>query len=201
MGASAMFTMWQIMTFDSWASKIAREIIFTKGHSWAAVFFISYIYAVGIIMVNVVATSLLEKFLQTTKNGPSIIEGKLRFMKKDAVIELITAVIDSAEFFEVPTDELATLADILSENLHTRLLIIKIIKDPNYGFHVLSKKNTRSALIQLLLAEQIREDRRRRMLLMHSKKKSLARSRRCLNLLSVMEVEKQSAERKKLLKK
>lgn len=64
----AMFTMFQMMTMDSWASGVGRRIIFEQGNPWAALFFISYIFVSGIVMTNVVVAILLEKYLQATQN-------------------------------------------------------------------------------------------------------------------------------------
>merc|ERR1712070_368857 len=77
----AMFTMWQVMSMDSWASGIARPILFADNYgnqTWApaapsggsqavsALFFISYTFIAGIIMTNVVVAILLEKYLDAT---------------------------------------------------------------------------------------------------------------------------------------
>lgn len=66
----AMFSMWQIMTMDSWASGIARPLIYNEGH-WLAgpIFFISYTFIAGIIMTNVVVAILLEKYLECTSKA------------------------------------------------------------------------------------------------------------------------------------
>lgn len=62
--SKAMFTMWQIMTMDSWSSGIARNIIFKHDYPLAAIFFISYIFIAGIVMTNVVVAILLDKYLE-----------------------------------------------------------------------------------------------------------------------------------------
>jgi len=65
----AMFSMWQIMTMDSWASQIGREIIFKHNMPMAALFFISFTFICGIIMTNVVVAILLEKYLDATNKA------------------------------------------------------------------------------------------------------------------------------------
>jgi len=60
----AMYTMWQIMTMDSWSSGIARELIFVHNLPMSSVFFISYIFIAGIVMTNVVVAILLDKYLE-----------------------------------------------------------------------------------------------------------------------------------------
>merc|ERR1719193_1325829 len=59
-----MYTMFQIMTMDSWSSGIGRVIIFEHGYVMASVFFISYIFFAGIVMTNVVVAILLDKYLE-----------------------------------------------------------------------------------------------------------------------------------------
>lgn len=67
---NGMFTMFQMMTMDSWASAIARVIIFEQEGGFGAVFFFtSYIFVAGIVMTNVVVAILLEKYLAATKGG------------------------------------------------------------------------------------------------------------------------------------
>jgi len=61
----ALFTMLQMLTFDSWASLIARKRIHEDGIA-AAIYFVSFIFIGGIIMLNVVVAVLLEKFLDGT---------------------------------------------------------------------------------------------------------------------------------------
>jgi len=66
----AMFTMWQIMTMDSWASGIARPLIYDHGQIIAGpIFFISFTFIAGIIMTNVVVAILLEKYLECTSKA------------------------------------------------------------------------------------------------------------------------------------
>ncbi|KAK3265813.1 hypothetical protein CYMTET_25534 [Cymbomonas tetramitiformis] len=59
--ASAMLTMFQVMTGDSWAQSIARPII--DVYPVASIFFVSYILVANIMLVNVVIAVLLEKMV------------------------------------------------------------------------------------------------------------------------------------------
>jgi len=63
----AMLSLFQIMTFDSWSSGIAWEIII----EWpqAAIYFVSYVFLAGIVMANVVVAILLNKFLESSEGG------------------------------------------------------------------------------------------------------------------------------------
>lgn len=45
--ARAMFTMWQVMTMDSWASGIARPLLYQAGQWSAAPFFVSFTFIAG----------------------------------------------------------------------------------------------------------------------------------------------------------
>ena len=67
----AMFTMWQVMTMDGWASGIARPLIFDVDQSGAlaVIFFVSFTFVAGIVMANVVVAILLEKYLGATADN------------------------------------------------------------------------------------------------------------------------------------
>jgi len=58
----ACLSLGQITTFDSWSSGIARDIIYAKGTS-AAIYFVSFIFIAGIIMMNVLVALLLDNYL------------------------------------------------------------------------------------------------------------------------------------------
>jgi len=58
----ACLSLGQITTFDSWSSGIARDIIYEKGTS-AAIYFVSFIFIAGIIMMNVLVALLLDNYL------------------------------------------------------------------------------------------------------------------------------------------
>jgi voltage-gated sodium channel len=61
----AMLTCFQIMTFDGWASEIARPIMLQMGGGFA-LYFISYVFVASIIMSNVIVAILLDKYLAVT---------------------------------------------------------------------------------------------------------------------------------------
>ena len=62
------FSMWQVMTMDSWSSAIARPIIFDQGSYVGAPFFISFTFIAGIVMMNVVVAILLDKYLEVCEH-------------------------------------------------------------------------------------------------------------------------------------
>jgi voltage-gated sodium channel len=98
----AMFTMWQVMTMDSWASNIARAVVFREDCemcAYAAVYFLSYVFCCGIIMTNVIVAILLEKYLEATSKDDEEEEEKERAeeeMTEEEVKEFGTPKIDKA---------------------------------------------------------------------------------------------------------
>merc|ERR1712233_229526 len=67
----SMFTMWQVMSMDSWASQIGRNIIYGSRMPIAALYFISYLFVAGIVMTNVIVAILLENYLNATNQPDS----------------------------------------------------------------------------------------------------------------------------------
>jgi len=59
----AILSLFQVMTFDSWCSGIARTIIFKYG-ALPAFYFVSYVFVAAIVMSNVLISLLLDKFIQ-----------------------------------------------------------------------------------------------------------------------------------------
>merc|ERR1719193_2059253 len=66
----ATLSLAQIMTFDSWSSGIARDIIYAKG-AVAAVYFTTYVFVAGIIMMNVLVALLLDNYLTPSDSSDS----------------------------------------------------------------------------------------------------------------------------------
>lgn len=62
----AMFTLFQVMTGESWSEAIARPLIFGYSQTDAIVsgiFFVSFIIIAQFVLVNVVVAVLLDKFV------------------------------------------------------------------------------------------------------------------------------------------
>lgn len=59
----AMLTMFQLATFDSWSSGVARPICLYYDFPLTWVYFVTYEFASAIIMMNVVVAILLDKFI------------------------------------------------------------------------------------------------------------------------------------------
>eukprot|EP00277_Geminigera_cryophila_P032729 CAMPEP_0173126910 /NCGR_PEP_ID=MMETSP1102-20130122/57457_1 /TAXON_ID=49646 /ORGANISM="Geminigera sp., Strain Caron Lab Isolate" /LENGTH=740 /DNA_ID=CAMNT_0014036387 /DNA_START=163 /DNA_END=2382 /DNA_ORIENTATION=+ len=62
---TSMFTMFQVVTGDSWASSISRSMFQAEGEvsTDVAVFFVSYIFIGGVVLFNVVVAVLLDEFI------------------------------------------------------------------------------------------------------------------------------------------
>lgn len=63
----AVLSLLQIMSFDSWCSGIAREIIFDSG-TMAAFYFVSYVFIASIVMANVLVALLLDEFMSVSQD-------------------------------------------------------------------------------------------------------------------------------------
>ena len=63
----SMFTMFQMVTMDSWCSFITRTLVYDLELNLAAAFSISFVFIASIVLTNVVVAILLEKFLTKVK--------------------------------------------------------------------------------------------------------------------------------------
>lgn len=80
---SAFFSLFQVLTGDSWAEVIARPFI--DEVPWSVIYFVSYILVAGVMLMNIVIAVLLEKIANVTINeSDKEEEEKLKAMK-DAV--------------------------------------------------------------------------------------------------------------------
>merc|ERR1719440_1796712 len=61
----ALYTLFQVLTGESWSEAVARPVIFTQGSFpyVAGVFYVTYILICGIVLVNVAVAVLLEKMV------------------------------------------------------------------------------------------------------------------------------------------
>ena len=62
----ALFTLFQVMTGESWAEAVARPLMFGlyKNAIFVSVFFVSFILLTQIVLTNVVVAVLLDKFVE-----------------------------------------------------------------------------------------------------------------------------------------
>merc|ERR1711928_234814 len=61
--ATAYFTMFQIMTGDSWAA-ICRALMYEQDKPWSVIFYVTYIIVIVVIFLNVVVAVLLDSYLE-----------------------------------------------------------------------------------------------------------------------------------------
>ena len=59
----SLYTLFQVLTGESWSEMIARPLVF-GGQEWAGVlFYVSFILVCGIVLINVVVAVLLDKMM------------------------------------------------------------------------------------------------------------------------------------------
>lgn len=104
----ACLSLGQITTFDSWSSGIARDIIYEKGTS-AAIYFVSFIFIAGIIMMNVLVALLLDNYLSADPDESNEFEDSQE-------IKLSLAAVSKMEsYFRDNTIDFKKFADYLNE--------------------------------------------------------------------------------------
>ena len=60
----SLYTLFQVLTGESWSEMIARPLVFGYGMEWAgALFYVSFILICGIVLINVVVAVLLDKMM------------------------------------------------------------------------------------------------------------------------------------------
>ena len=90
----SLFSMFQVVTGDSWASAITRSLFDLEGSAndqAVALFFVSYVLIAGLVLVNVVMTVLLDQFLASITQEKEDYELK---MTKEAEACRISGVLD-----------------------------------------------------------------------------------------------------------
>ena len=68
--ARSLYTLFQVMTGDSWSEAVARPLLFgyaTNGVT-VALFYVSFVIVTNIVLVNIVVAALLEKFVAIAAN-------------------------------------------------------------------------------------------------------------------------------------
>merc|ERR1719230_2200061 len=67
----ALYTLWQVLTGESWSEAVARPLIFgmdetnspSSNHIIASIFFVTFLMITSIVLINVVVAVLLEKMV------------------------------------------------------------------------------------------------------------------------------------------
>jgi len=140
----AMFTMWQVMTGDSWASMIARPLLYDGGHLSAAPFFVSYIFIAGIVMTNVVVAILLEKYLKAT--GAAAAEDQ----EEAERAELAKEEAEEAELRALDTDDMRAAAQLKKQKEDRIVKIDKLFKIMTFEALVKLDKPQMSVVLKLI---------------------------------------------------
>jgi len=59
----SLYTLFQVLTGDSWSEAVARPVLFAEGGEWYWIFYVSFITINGVVLINVVVAVLLEKMV------------------------------------------------------------------------------------------------------------------------------------------
>jgi len=62
----ALYTLWQVLTGESWSEMVARPLLFGYGGLFTGLYFVSFIIITQIVLVNVVVAVLLEKMVDNS---------------------------------------------------------------------------------------------------------------------------------------
>ena len=74
----ALYTLFQVLTGDSWAEGVARTAMFSvRDGVWSALYFTSFIIFTQIVLINVVVAVLLEKFVEDEEDAEATLSEKL----------------------------------------------------------------------------------------------------------------------------
>merc|ERR1712130_494393 len=151
---------------DSWSSQIAREVIFGGDYTFAPIYFVSYLFVVGIVMANVVVAILLDKYLAAVKKINEEESEKQEFEELDVL---------SKQLYCMDTEDLHDLLRKItsphsldciddSENLIQTLLSNDIFSQSLYEImetNVIKKNQSQLSLIkknQSQLSPDIKDD-------------------------------------------
>jgi len=59
----SLYTLFQVLTGDSWSEAVARPVLFEEGGHWFWIYYVSFITINGVVLINVVVAVLLEKMV------------------------------------------------------------------------------------------------------------------------------------------
>ena len=95
----ALYTLFQVMTGESWSEAIARPLIFglEKNAFLPAAFFVSFIILTQIVLVNVVVAVLLDKFASGPEDEPEEKINLAELVKRMDDKEAVTLYIEQKE--------------------------------------------------------------------------------------------------------
>merc|ERR1712150_19363 len=117
----SFFSMWQIMSMDSWASNLGRGCIFKAKLPLASIYFLSYLFISGIIMANVVVAILLDKYIEggqnanaspNTNSAPSMNNYKIDALTQSQSIRFLQKILNTRELNKLSKTE---ILDVIKE--------------------------------------------------------------------------------------
>jgi voltage-gated sodium channel len=79
---SSLYTLFQIMTLESWSMGIARPIMEVYPHAW--LFFVPFIFIVTFIMINLIVAVVVDAMNHLSENK----EAQVELVEKDEIKEL-----------------------------------------------------------------------------------------------------------------
>jgi hypothetical protein len=103
----ALYTLFQVMTGESWSEAVARPLIFGlyKNSAWTVgIFFVSFIILVQMVLINVVVAVLLDKFVTDEPDD-----------NENAALETRLAHLDNKEASDDMSQKLDTILERLSK--------------------------------------------------------------------------------------
>lgn len=81
----AMFSMFQILTGDSWNAQITYKLVHTENIWYAGFFSVSFVFIAAIVLSNVVVAILLDKFLAAVEKQEKA--KQMKRLRREAAIE------------------------------------------------------------------------------------------------------------------
>ena len=82
----SFYTLFQVMTLESWSMGIVRPIM--EQHPYAWVFFIPFIFIVTFIMINLIVAIVVDAMNELNKTSQNILEDDIQKSKEDMVSEI-----------------------------------------------------------------------------------------------------------------
>ena len=118
--SQSLYSLFQIATGDAWSSQIVRPLMdeYDSGSvykGWTALFFVSYVLVVGVVLMNIVVAVLLDEFISTVAAEKANARAEEQEMRdKEKVVNSIA---------EGPLDALvrSLLAYTTKDDLHRRI--------------------------------------------------------------------------------
>lgn len=121
----ALYTLFQVMTGESWSEVVARPLLFGlhKSSAWTvSIFFVSFIILVQLVLINVVVAVLLEKFTQDepeeAHHAHAGLEERLQKHQRKKAVDFESkfhAISSGMQKLEYLTESVTELKDKMSE--------------------------------------------------------------------------------------